>query len=167
MQPTSAQATMFLAAMQLLSCPSCGAPWKKTLLGEGRTLAEDLPDRLDPKRTSTHARAANWRTKGERGTSSLAICDVMEGRTPTRTGHPLDLDDLRRCVLLLGHVPEWQAKMALMGPLSPEWARLALGWAEIIGDFEAESEGYEAHAPRAAQRLADAIAGREPSERTG
>lgn len=86
----------------------------------------DLPERI-----------ARWRTDGRVGLSSLSIWYRMTGSQPPADGwhHPLDVDDLNRCLLLLDLIPEWQLRMEEMAVLSKHWAALAAIWPELSACF--------------------------------
>lgn len=86
-------------------------------------------------------RVERWLAKGELGSSSMTICKHLFGKGPL-TGeefrHPLDPDDLRRCVLFVRAVPEAAERIKEMGVLSPEWAALSAHWEELTELLDAE-----------------------------
>src|SRR3546814_14500159 len=65
-------------------------------------------------------RAQHWHENGEVGTSSLTIFHHFVGSSMEHTSAPADLADLRRCLFLLDHVPEWQSRI---GELEAEIGR--------------------------------------------
>lgn len=134
----------FLSQMQAIRCPECGST--RIAMGESRTLAEDLEVRIQG---DVHARLRNWREKGERGISSDAIASHMTGGASGRMDAPHDLDDVRRCILLLGHVPEWRDRMPEMAS-HPEWERIAPRWAELERAYLSDSPGLDGGSPAAA-----------------
>ncbi|WP_150129310.1 hypothetical protein [Bosea sp. RAC05] len=123
----------FVGIMEALRCPGCGG--KKLLMGQGRTAAQD--DSFDHGQTPEE-RQRLWLENGETGNSSAAIFGWMTGRW-VKASHPLDTDDLRRCVLLLRRFPEWQERMLEMTELSPEWRAIATNWARLQAAFVAEA----------------------------
>ena len=148
---------VYMAQVKAMYCPGCLAGPEKIGMGEGRTLEEDLPDRLPNEPLAV--RAANWLRFGERGQSADQIHslffsgDVLD-RTPP---YPHDMDDFRRCFLLLGHVPEREADISKMAAVSVTWSALAAAWAEISRLYREEAPNCEGPAPRAAEALARAL----------
>ncbi|MGQ3384490.1 hypothetical protein [Glutamicibacter sp. TV12E] len=96
-----------------------------------------------------------WLSMGERGTSSEAIVSyLVHGYVPARDALPKNMQDFRRCELLLQQVPALRSIFERMGSISPEWARLAEHWDEIKSTLEHEVPGIwdpkpDGHAPRA------------------
>ena len=86
-----------------------------------------------------------WLANGERGTSSERIAEVMTGMAvvnPLLRGfstHPHDPADLRRCLLLLDLMPEWEARMQEMAASGPEWKALAGAWHTLKWTFLGEA----------------------------
>ena len=68
-----------------------------------------------------------WFDSGERGLSSEAIAFAALGRR-SRLHHPLDPDDLRRCLLLLRMAPEASEGLSKLALFSAEWAALVRWW---------------------------------------
>lgn len=92
-------------------------------------------------------RVAMWLRKGERGSSSNAMCNVIFGvPADGGTAHPHDPDDLRRCLLLLD-ATEARDKVLMMACVSPEWSRLVERWSEVTALFAGESAAGKS-APR-------------------
>lgn len=87
----------------------------------------------------------NWLAGGERGISSNTIVAritglyTLQGR---RGSHPLDPDDLTRCVLLLESCPSIAAEFHLMREESSTWARLVDAWPELVALLDEEIPGW-------------------------
>lgn len=96
----------------------------------------------------------NWLANGERGTSSDTLFTHLTGITAIRgyQSHPLDLDDFRRCELLLRQVPGLREKLHHARQISPVWARLVQHWDEIVNTLESEIPGYFKGATGKAQK---------------
>lgn len=90
--------------------------------------------------SSIEERISGWIINGRVGASSTAIWARMTG-TQQADGyaHPLDCDDLNRCILLLDLIPEWRPRMSEMAACSPEWAALAEVWDGLTDTFLAEA----------------------------
>lgn len=94
--------------------------------------------------------AMQWLAIGERGMSSEAMFEHLtgvkctkDGSWPTaRTAHPYDVDDFRRCRLLLEQVPELQDLLQNMATLSPEWANLTREWGAICAAMDREAPNW-------------------------
>jgi hypothetical protein len=87
--------------------------------------------------------AALWLQTGEFGLSSYAIFHKMTGCVPPRapqeaTNHPHDPADLRRCLLLLEAVPEFEPRLGEMREVSKVWARLVDSWADLKSTLDEE-----------------------------
>lgn len=150
------------ASMKDNRCPSCGAGWKKLLLGQGRSIEEDVSFRSAMPDAPVAERAADWLARGEKGASSRAIHDRMTtGRSAGEA--PGDPADLHRCMLLLHRIPEWEADIALMADCSAEWARLVAAWPEIATIFREEAGPHYDRwpRPRTVAALDRALADRE------
>lgn len=144
----------FFADVKAAHCPLCGAGVKSLLMGEGLTLQEDA--RIRQPGARIELRAANWRLQGEIGQSALAIHDFMTGQAEPVTSHPHDLDDLRRCVLILHHVPEWVARMPEMAAI-PGWEKLAPEFKRVMETYLAECPNLDGSAPVASKLFGDLI----------
>ena len=151
----------YVAAAKHLRCPSCYAPSSKIGMGENRTLAEDMLDRLH-RSCQPRDRLAHWGRRGECGASSEALheaaADTLSDAPRKPPQHPRDLDDFRRCILVLGHVPEARGTMPRLVLRSPHWAALVPRWAEIETLYLDESPNLDGPAPRAAKLLAEVLA---------
>jgi ribosomal protein S27E len=158
--PIHVDVSVYAEALMSIACPSCGG--KRILLGQGRTRAEDA---AYPWGGTVGERAAHWFDNGEHGTSSLAIHERMTGIPQASTGTPCDPSDLRRCVLLLIRIPEWDARMDEMAEVSEGWRRLAAEWERLTDTFLSEV-GYDLdHGPAPRTRaLIDAILSGAPAE---
>ena len=77
-------------------------------------------------------KVADWLANGERGLSSetMAMWLAM-GKLPKWHSHPLDPDDLDRCLKLLEWVPELRAELPRMAGVSRRWAALVANWDRI------------------------------------
>ena len=154
--PVQVSMAAWAAAAQAIRCPRCGDGSKRISFSEGRTLREDAGERGHGNEGD---RAAHWLRTGEAGESSLAIHAAMTGSAPAGPApHPLDMDDFRRCALLLRHVPEWRGRLGEMAALSPQWSGLAAAWEAIESKALLESPNLDCACPMAAALLADAIA---------
>jgi hypothetical protein len=153
--PVHVALEIFVAAMKALRCPECGASSKKIGFEEARTLAEDAEDRVTG---SERARAEHWLRTGETGLSSETIHAAMTGRSfdGSKMQAPADLDDMRRSILLLHHVPEWRNRMHEMGKVSEEWAKLAPRFLEIEAAFFSDAPNLDRGSARAALMLQEA-----------
>lgn len=78
-----------------------------------------------------------------------------------------DLDDLRRCLLLIGHMPEWRPRIDEMAAASPQWNQIAHAWSDIEAAYDAEAPNYDNPAPRAAVLLSAVIARGDAIENRG
>lgn len=97
-----------------------------------RALLVDLPDG-----------AREWLESGERGVSSETMFEVFTGIPLEQDrDHPQDLDDFRRCRLLLEQVPAFVEKLPLMAELSPQWAGLVSRWDLICIAMDAETPNW-------------------------
>jgi hypothetical protein len=80
------------------------------------------------------ATATSWLITGRRGGSSdtmfsrLTGVDVLRGHSGN---HPIDPDDLDRCLSLLYVVPELRPLLRNMSDVSPQWAALVDRWDEV------------------------------------
>lgn len=87
-----------------------------------------------------------WLASGERGVSSNTIFTHLTavnamGRWP-HMSHPLDPDDLTRCVKLLEMCPELRIAFPQMVDLSPQWAALVSCWDELVSILDREVQGW-------------------------
>jgi len=127
-----------------LRCPHCGAGPKGIMLGAARSLPEDL--RIAemgnaPRDGSEHALVFKWRLDGEVGQSAAAIADTMLGHEVPPGGelpHPRDIDDFRRCVLLLERIPSFRERLSRMR-ISPAWDALVDAWSDIEAALRADT----------------------------
>ena len=88
-------------------------------------------------------RVKQWLISGDRGLSSNAILEVMEGfPLGSITGHhnapyPHDGCDFRRCHMLLELAPEYKARLGEMRRLNSAWSNLVDRWDELTLLLEA------------------------------
>lgn len=98
----------------------CRLQWDKSLLrGVGQELVQ-VP-----------RAALKWIVGWDTGMSSVTLWAYMVGVEPAWVCHPLDADDLGRCIRLLQAVPEWRKRLHYAAALSPEWAALVAIWDEL------------------------------------
>ena len=91
--------------------------------------------------------AVKWIAVGERGSSSEAVFLKLagirsHGMSGDTTAHPHDIDDLRRCRLLLEQVPELAVRIGNMSGVSREWTALISKWDEICRTMDEEAPGW-------------------------
>ncbi len=137
-----------------LQCPHCDANSKAITLGENLSLVEDKRRRQPG--GSEAARAANWVLQGETGLSSLAIHAHMTGQKAETMPAPHDLDDLRRCVLLLHHLPEWQSRMGEM-TIYPAWEKLGARFMDAFKAYLEDSPNLDSPSPAAGEILEQTV----------
>lgn len=76
---------------------------------------------------------------GETGASSKAIVRAVTGHTTVGgVDHPLDIDDLRRCVWLIEQHPEIIDRFDRVTAISPEWAAIILDMGTLTGLLDVE-----------------------------
>ena len=145
----------YIDQMMRLRCPYCDG--KKLTMGEGRSLSEDRALRHFSD-GSIELRAGLWLAEGEVGTSSKTIAWFMLGTLDStrEIGAPHDLADLRRCMLLLDRIPEWQGRMPAMNS-QPGWTRLADGWEQLSASFLDECPDLSGPAPQTGALLASLL----------
>lgn len=92
---------------------------------------------------SLSAEAQAWLVDGEHGISSKTIFNyLLLGRVERSWSNwPHDVDDFRRCELLLRAVPELRPRLLEMANLHPVWERLAYRWRDIVWTAEKECPG--------------------------
>ncbi len=143
--PTNVEMSVWGNALSRVACPACGSA--RILMGQGRTREEDA---AFPHGVTEAERVATWLDNGERGASSKAILERLSGMRQEHRGIPHDIQDLSNCLLLLARIPAWAERMDEMADVSPEWARLARLWDELMVTCR-EEEGLwlnGKHAPR-------------------
>jgi hypothetical protein len=72
----------------------------------------------------------NWVGTGRVGASSRAMALASIG-IKNDGSHPLDPDDLNRCLLLLKEVPEIRLHMDKVAAINETWAKLVERWSEV------------------------------------
>lgn len=103
-----------------------------------------------------------WFASTDRGISSNAIVEVMEGLPRGMItgsfglGHPHDPGDFGRCFRLLKLMPEYRSRLDEMR-VTPEWSILVNHWSELEGLYveEAPSMKY----PKLYARMQELIDG--------
>lgn len=137
----------FSKKMKKIECPECKS--KKILMGQGRSIAEDLKFRTTTLHDSVEDRVRDWLKNGEIGTSSKTIISVLLNINYSDMNHPKDISDLKRCLLLLDRIPEFENRILEMSDLSIEWKRLSHNWNKLKdnliqdGEFISDKEKYE------------------------
>lgn len=137
-----------IAEMGSVRCPACGSGPKALTIGESRRRNEDEAERITG---SEDDRAGHWHRTGDRGEASQTIYEVMTGRRDgqSRFGqHPDGVGELRQCILLLEHMPEWNHRMEEMAGISPEWKSLVGDWRYLVATYRSEAPNYDRPAPR-------------------
>lgn len=88
-------------------------------------------------------RQLTWITDTDTGVSSKVIWATMLGVPcePWAGNHPLDPDDLGRCLRLLSLFPEWRARLDEMAAVSPQWAALVREWPALEALWKEEGDG--------------------------
>lgn len=100
----------------------------------------------DPRFATLSPAAREWLVTGQQGMSSAALFLTTTGTRPPmlrdrdRTDHhPLDPDDLNRCILLHDTVAEVAANLAAMRGVSPAWSRIVDHWRDLRSTFLEEA----------------------------
>ena len=113
-----------------LKCPNCGG--KKLFLGFSLSLTEDRHMRVDSKNKKT--RIQDWLANGETGLSSESVVSFMEeGIEPA--SYPHDYADLRRVILLVDRIPEYEKRMHEMEKFAG-WEKIAPIWEELVATIK-------------------------------
>ncbi len=141
--PSNCTVEVYFAFAQSLRCPHCGS--SKIAIGLGLT-DEENRDLICS--GSEHARAVNWSQRGEVGLSAKTIFNHFMGYSTASPSIPHDPSDLRRCLLLLEHVPEWKPRMNAMRSVSAQWALLMDRWDELLETYAEECADGSGQAPR-------------------
>ena len=85
--------------------------------------------------------ALDWLVDGEHGLSSEALFHkIVLGREP-QDRYPLDVDDFRRCELLLRQVPGLRERLPEMAEVGPEWNEIVKVWQLVADTAERELPG--------------------------
>jgi hypothetical protein len=79
--------------------------------------------------------ARKWLAFGEKGISSEVMFGAISGLqiTDSKTQHPLDPDDFKRCCYLIRDVPEWETELHKVAELSPVWKNIIDNWDKLVG----------------------------------
>jgi hypothetical protein len=76
-----------------------------------------------------------WFANGKVGASARVMASVAAGIDQEDKCHPLDPDDLNRCLLLLKSVPEIRHHFDKISAVSEKWERLIKRWDEVENCF--------------------------------
>jgi hypothetical protein len=86
------------------------------------------------------------------GLSSCAMMFSLIGKTDIfGRHHPLDPDDLARCLNALKSLGDERPPMAALSRLSPHWAALVKRWPEIEAQFKADCDREVTQIPNASK----------------
>lgn len=114
-------------------CPMCGVGAKRLSPCHTGEDAASVMAKKGPTAVVDTARIHAWLLKGERGLSSETMARAALGiRDPRYDRHPLDPDDLRRCMLLVDQAPEVRNAFPRIAQLSKTWAAIIAHWDELI-----------------------------------
>jgi len=154
-----------LSAISAIECVRCDSV--NVLLGQSRSWAEDRALMRSPLTASVEARASDWLRTGEIGLAAIAIHKFMTTRRKDRNDFPTDMGELRRCLLLLRRIPEWDMRIGEMRALSGEWRNVAAIWPELTRSFSRETglEWKRVPTPKTAELLESALS--KPVRRWG
>ncbi len=74
-----------------------------------------------------------WLAGPDTGASSLAIVEVLAGRSGLTENHqgPSDPSDFSRCRKLLEVMPEWRDRLSEVADAYPSWAPIVGAWDEL------------------------------------
>lgn len=95
----------------------------------------------------------DWLANGETGLSSETMAFTALGVHREKPRHPLDPDDLTRCVKLLVRCPSVRDAFPQIAALSAQWAALIGEWDEIVALLLSEVPTLRGRAPRTYQRM--------------
>lgn len=142
--PSNVEVSLYVKFIRNLCCPQCGC--NSLTMGMNLREDEDIARRIDG---TIPQRAQNWLENGDVGTSSRTIFNhFMQGSSPGHTSVPSDLADLRRCIFLLGHIPEWESRMKEMEAVEG-WRLLANNWTLLVELYRREAPNLNQPAPTA------------------
>ena len=130
----------------------------KTLAAIARRLGDAEMSALAASHPELSTLARRWLSYGEIGASAAAMFWGCTGVTPrgmkvnaSNPAHPRDPADLRRCLLLMGSVPECATASERMRGKSTAWTGLEDAWPELVASLAAEApewRGKSASAPK-------------------
>lgn len=128
----NAPIAVYLASLEAVKCPSCGAGHGEVGFGGEKSGVPGLEVPISE-------RAAWWWDHGERGVSSETIFCACAGRGLHRADYPYDPADYRRCHRLLEIVPEWRHELARVTarwpwfkPFEERWPEFERLWNEEV-----------------------------------
>jgi len=126
---TEAPIEVAIASMRAARCPAC----RSANLGLGGSY-DDPP----PVTAPLTDRAAWWLQRGDTGTSSLTIFQVLRNGTPSHPDIPYDPEDFQRCKQLLDLIPEWRRRLPEVSKRFPWWQPYVDAWDEMEALYAAE-----------------------------
>lgn len=117
---------------------------------------------IDPAVGGYNERLLKWLYGGDTGLSSRALLAKLADRQyiteSRRVYHPLDPDDLGRCIRMLDALPELRVRLTEAASLSPEWSALIGDWARIEALYREEfSSGRAPKCYAAMKELLDGV----------
>lgn len=99
-------------------------------------------------------KAMHWLATEDTGLSSTLILTniLSQGSTGSIDSHetkfhPRDPADLKRCITLLEHVPEFKSKLHIMKDVSPQWSALIDNWDQLELSLKSEIKIDKSRAP--------------------
>ena len=96
-----------------------------------------------------------WFAGRDTGSSSKHMAAVAAGAEGDGS-HPLDPDDLGRCIRLVEAVPEVRDAFPAIAASTPKWKAIIDHWDELVAIFHSESRGCSYFsAPQTYQRMRD------------
>lgn len=109
----------------------------------------------------------HWAVWGQQRVSSRTLFYTATGVWPPGVsqdkGHPFDVSDVRRCLLLLEQVPSFRPALDTLAQKDRHWAALREKWDDIARSFEEERPDWRGPAkdtaPRTSAMIRDALAG--------
>lgn len=145
----NAPIALYLASLEAVKCPFCGAGHSKVGFGGEKNGVPGLE-------VPTSERAAWWWEHGERGTSSETIFCACAGRGLHRADYPYDPADYRRCHRLLEIVPEWRGELTRVTARWPWFKPFEERWPEFERLWAEESNNEGGMAPKLYEALREA-----------
>lgn len=146
-----------LKSISAIECIACASV--NVLLGQSRSWAEDRNLMRCEITAPVEVRASDWLRTGEFGLSAIAIHRFMTIRRKDRNDYPTDMGELRRCLLLLRRIPEWDIRIGEMKAVSHEWRNVVAIWQDLTRSFTSETglEWHRVPTPKTEELLEAAI----------